>query len=498
MLGARPSLEVLAQTDWDLIIIGGGITGAGIALEAARLGKRTLLLEQRDFSWGTSSRSSKMVHGGLRYIAQGHVRLTRDALRERERMLRELPDLVLRQTYAFVVREGEFPGRWPMALVLWLYDWLAGIKDHFWLGKAGLLARLPRLAAQGLRGAMLYTDALTDDARLVLRVLHEAVAEGAVLANHMPVQAIQGRAGAFALTVRDALAQAADSTPVTLGCGTVINATGAWADQLSAAPPRIRPLRGSHLMFARARLPVDEAVTALHPKDRRPVFVYPWLGMTCVGTTDLDHPAALTMEPHCTSGEMDYLLALINSQFPQAHLTPGDVVSTIAGVRPVVASGKGLDPSKESREHAVWKSHGVVTVSGGKLTTFRLIALDALHQAALLDGPAHAAAQASHGRLFRHPLVFPHRLGHPTAALPEGDALLETVDWALCNEMVVHLDDLLLRRVRIGNTQPCGGAALLPRFRPLCQARLGWDDARWDAEQQRYLDIIRLFYSVPS
>ncbi len=494
MLGVRPALETLAQTRWDLIVIGGGVTGAGVLLEAARRGKSVLLLEQRDFAWGASSRSSKMVHGGLRYVAAGHFRLTRDALRERERMLRELPDLVIRQPYAFVVRAGEFPGRWPMKAALWLYDFLAGIRDHRWLGRERLLERIPGLAPRGLRGAMIYTDALTDDARLVLRILHEAVAEGGRLANYMRVEAVTRQGRQFSLFARDEIGGVA----ATLTALSVIDAAGAAAGEVSGEPKKIRPLRGSHLLIRRDRLRVDDCVTTLHPRDKRPVFIYPWQGLTCVGTTDLDHSAPLCEEPRCTSEEADYLFEMIRGQFPQAAITPADVVSSMAGVRPVIASGKGLNPSQESREHSVWRHDGMVCVAGGKLTTFRLIALDALRAADLIDERQRLAARATAEPLFRSPLKFPHRLGHPTAALPEGEALLETLAWALDNEMVGRLDDLLLRRVRVGNTRPAGARDILPQIRALCQRRLGWDDARWAGEAARYLEIVDHSYSLPS
>ncbi len=226
MFGERPDIEELAATRWDVIVIGGGITGAGVLLEAARRGRKALLLEQKDFAWGTSSRSSKMVHGGLRYIAQGDFRLTRDALRERERMIRELPGLVIRQTYAFLVRQGEFPGRWPLTAVLWLYDFLAGIRDHRWIGRKELLERLPGLSPDRLRGAMIYTDALTDDARLVFRILHEAAADGGRLANYMRVESVRASGARFSLQVRDEVS----GRQAVFEAATVIDAAGAWAE----------------------------------------------------------------------------------------------------------------------------------------------------------------------------------------------------------------------------------------------------------------------------
>jgi glycerol-3-phosphate dehydrogenase len=308
------------------------------------------------------------------------------------------------------------------------------------------------------------------------------------------VQDVRQEANGFIVNARDEL----DGHEVDLNTDVVINAAGAWAGEVSGEAGKIRPLRGSHLFLRHDSLPVDDCVTVLHPQDKRPVFIFPWLGMTCVGTTDLDHPTPLSEEPSCTAAEIDYLFELINSQFPDNRITRDDVVSTLAGVRPVIASGKGLDPSKESREHSVWKHNGIVSVAGGKLTTFRLIALDALLAAGLIDGQDRAASQDTRDPMFRHSLRFPHRLGHPTAALPDGDALLDTLQWVVDNEMVCHLDDLMLRRVRLGNTRPAGGQALLPQVRAACQRRLGWDDARWEAEEARYVTIVERYYGLPA
>lgn len=492
MLGTRKALSHLNQDVWDLLVVGGGITGAGVALQGAAHGS-TLLLEQRDFAWGTSSRSSKMVHGGLRYIAQGDIRLTRESLQERERLLRELPELVKRCTYVFPVRKGSFPGRWPMTLLLWLYDRLAGIRDHRWINAHAVSQRVPGISTHKLRGAMTYTDALTDDCRLVLRTLHEAVDRGATLRNYTRVQEIRRAGGVCHVRVEDSLS----GEGLEIQARHVINATGAWADRLSGADARIRPLRGSHLFVSAERLPVRDCVTLLHPDDQRPVFVFPWEGLTCIGTTDLDHQQGLDQEPSVSEQEVAYLLALVNSQFPAVALGPEDIVSTMAGVRPVIASGKGLDPSRERRDHAVWDSDGVVTVSGGKLTTFRVIALDALRAAGMLDAAAYAAARHSKAPLYGMSLDAPQGLGDPLAAPPEDAHLGVQLAWVMQNEMVVHLDDLLLRRTRIGNLSAQGGRALLSRWRALIQETLEWDDARWSQEYSRYQKILHDAYSLP-
>lgn len=491
MLGKRQSLDFLAEENWDLIVIGGGITGAGVLLEAARRGHRVLLLEQTDFAWGTSSRSSKMVHGGLRYIAQGDIRLTRHSLLERERLIEELPGLVERATYLFPLRKGVFPGRWPMKAILWLYDFLAGIRDHRYLNREQLLERVPGLNSQFLTGAMSYTDALTDDCRLVVRVILEAARHGGLAQNYCRVEQAEPKGDGYAVTVTDRTTK----QTATLSARRVVSATGAWADRFSGSDPRVRPLRGSHLFVNPERLPVKDCLTVMHPDDGRPVFVFPWEGVTCVGTTDLDHPQDMDIEAAASGEEVDYLLRLINSQFPEVGLSRADIYSSIAGVRPVIASGKGLDPSKERRDHAVWGENGIVTVSGGKLTTFRLIALDALLATGLIDSAAHKRGQKTSEPGFT-PITDAPAAVDAFLHADQGDPVF--IQWILDNEDVVHLDDLMLRRTRLGLLLPEAGSVLLDTLRQQIQRALDWDDARWQQERERYLDIHQRYYGVPA
>ena len=486
----RPDTHQLVDTRWDLVVIGGGITGAGVLLEAARLGLNVLLVEQRDFAWGTSSRSSKMVHGGLRYLAQGDFRLTREALEEREWLIRALPNLVVRQQYLFPVRARQFPGRWALKAGLWMYDRFAGIRDHHWLSTERVGELAPGLRQDKLHGAMTYTDALTDDSRLVMQVLHEAAGLGAHACNYMQVQAINAAEQGYRIQVRDM----ASGANLALNADKVINATGAWADRLSGATARVRPQRGSHLFVPSARLPVTQCFTLVNADDGRPVFVFPWEGTTCIGTTDIDHREALDEEPHCTESEIDYLLVHINRQFPQAQLTRADILSTMAGVRPIIASGKGRNPSAERRDHAVWQADGVVSVSGGKLTTFRLIALDALKVAGFLEPRAWRRARRC-PPAFRMNQV-PVELGNPLAALPDGNRLLEIIEWICKHEQVEHLDDLMLRRTRLGNLLPHGGAAVLSLVATVCRDQLGWTQARWQEELDRYRETVSRYYGV--
>lgn len=492
MLGNRDSLT--AKQQWDLVVIGGGITGAGVALEAARCGQRVLLLEQRDFAWGTSSRSSKMVHGGLRYLAQGNIAMTRHSLLEREHLVRALPELVVRADYLFPLKRGRKPGRIAMTLALWLYDRLAGIKQHRYLQVNELAKRVPGLDMQNLKGAMCYTDALTDDTRLVLRILHGACQLGAEAVNYAAVKQVTPLAdGGFELSVANYGSEKSETLSLT--ARQVINATGAWADQLDAAPARIRPLRGSHLFIDPARLPVNDCLTVLHQDDNRPVFIFAWQGVTCVGTTDLDHDEGLHHEPRASSNEIDYLLRLVNQQFPGLNINRDDIWATMAGVRPVISSGKGLDPSKERRDHAIWQEQGVTIVSGGKLTTFRRIALDALNQAGLLDDES-----------YQQQLQHPDALLPPLSAPPGVSAYLtaseqlngEFIDWVLHHEAIINLDDLMLRRTRLGVLLPNAGKTALLALRKRIQTVLGWSDAKWDSQFQRYMELHTRYYTMPS
>ncbi|MER2599110.1 MAG: glycerol-3-phosphate dehydrogenase/oxidase [Caldilineales bacterium] len=522
--------------DWDVIVVGGGITGAGILREATHQGLRALLLEQRDFAWGTSSRSSKLVHGGLRYLKEGKIGLTRASVRERQRLLAEGPGLIDPLGFLLTTYEGDNPGRWTFRAGLTLYDLLALQWSHRQYSPQELRLLAPHISESGLEGGLQYGDAQTDDARLTLRVIQEAVAAGGTALNYAQAEALLRDDTGEVIGVRVRLVRApsdeAHSTPFPpaptrdLRARVVINATGAWADRLRAdlgQPARIRPLRGSHLIFPAWRLPVAQAVSFLHPVDRRPVFIFPWEGVTLIGTTDVDHTAALDAEPCISPREVAYLMAAVQHQFPSLRITLADVLSTFAGVRPVIGSGQE-DPSKESRDHVVWQEDGLLTVTGGKLTTFRLIARDALAAArqrlpqtavtaddqpvldpvdeSLLTGQFELD-QASQQRLLGRygpaaPAVLAAAQPGELARIPGTTALWAELRWAARAEAVQHLDDLLLRRVRLGLLLPAGGRALLPQIKAICQPELGWDDARWQQEEAAYLALWQRSYSLPA
>jgi glycerol-3-phosphate dehydrogenase len=536
----RGQLQEWAQQDWDCIIVGGGITGAGILLEAARRGWKVLLLEQRDFAWGTSSRSSKLVHGGLRYLKQGKFGLTAESVRERQSLLQQAAGLVEPQGFVLADMEGRKPGRWLYSIGLTVYDMMAGKASSRYLKAADLLMLAPNIAKDGLKGGLCYLDAKTDDARLVLRVLQEAQKHGAQAANYMAVEQVLRHDGKVCgVQVRDAI----NGNTLQFKAQMVISATGAWADKLrpqgaARIAQKIRPLRGSHLLFPAWRFPISQAISLMHPQDGRPVFAYPWEGATLVGTTDVDHDADLANEASITSAEVEYLMAALDAQFPDLKLSTKDILATYAGVRPVIDTGQ-VDPSKEGRDHVVWQEDGLLTVTGGKLTTFRPIALDALkHAARYLPHLPKAGPQtaifavddfATPDATPDAPAANPTTLAALAAQLPSavllrlqgryGQALsgllaaaqpseLETIPgtqtqwaelrWAARSEACCHLEDLMLRRTRLGLLLEQGGRAHLPRIRAICQPELGWDDDAWEQEQQSYLALWQKHYGLPS
>jgi glycerol-3-phosphate dehydrogenase len=506
---------------WDVVVIGGGITGAGILREAARCGLRSALIEQRDFAWGTSSRSSKMVHGGLRYLMVAHLKLTRESVRERERLLREVPGLVDQLGFLFSTYRGKRPGRWSMNVLLTAYDLLARRWNHRYYPAHEYAFLVPGIRLAGLKGGAQYGDAVTDDSRLVFRVIREAQRDGALAMNYvMADNLITKKERVCGVSVRDVLS----GETAEISARTVVNATGAWADRLRkqvAGGADIRPLRGSHLIFPYWRIPIAQAIALMHPWDGRPVFLMPWEGATVAGCTDLDHDQDLDVEARITRQEVDYLLKMVDYQFPSLGIKHSDILSTYSGIRPVIGSG-ALDPSKEKRDHSIWVEKGLISVSGGKLTTFRLIALDVLrhvarfipeltvwdrgepvfHMISSRELPVGSLDSSLRQRLAGHygeearEVVKCARQGE-LERLPGTDTLWAELRWAVRTEAVVHLEDLLLRRTRLGLLLPEGGVSILDYVRSVCQEGLGWEDDRWQREVSAYRSLWRKCYSVP-
>jgi glycerol-3-phosphate dehydrogenase len=508
---------------WDLIIIGGGITGAGILLEAARMGLRTILFEARDFSAGTSSRSTKLVHGGLRYLRQGQIGVTRESVRERERLLREARGLVAPLGFCLTSFPSDKMPGWMFGAGLAIYDLIAMKWQHTRLSRAQLQEKIPALSGTPVKSAYHYFDAKTDDARLVLRVLSEAQQQGGVAVNYAAVQSLlkNGDGKVVGVAVEDG---ADGGRSYEVRARAVINATGAWADVLRkqvGGDKRLRQIRGSHLLFSAERLPIGEAISLMHPRDGRAVFAVPWEGTTILGTTDVDHPHDLDEEPWITQREVDYLLEATTALFPSLSLGEKDIVSTWSGVRPVINTG-AKDPSKESREHALWLEDGLLTVTGGKLTTFRIMARDALRalegvipvdpkkkRETILDevteeisaalAKANVDAPLAERLLGRHGEATAQIVAvgeDPAERIGDSIATWAELRWAARSEAVVHLDDLLLRRARIGMFLPDGASREMDRVRAIVQRELGWDDTRWDREHRAYRAIWERCYGT--
>lgn len=469
----------------NLLIVGGGVIGAGLAWEAVQRGLRVSLVEREDYASGASSKSSKLVHGGLRYLQQGKLGLVRESLAAREQLLRDAPGLVQPMPFWLLQRGVQ------LRLGLWLYDQLAGRRTRRFIDREQAQAMGLPAAASG------YEDASTDDARLTLRLLQEARAAGAQLHNRTRLLALRrdesGRVRGARLAGPDGFERELDCDAVVLCAGAQLGGLGA---QSGLALPRLRPLRGSHLLFPRAALPLSAAIAWRHPVDRRPVFAYPWLGCTLVGTTDVDQPDP-ELAPRCTADERDYLLAALRAAFGPRAPGAAQIQCSWAGLRPVLAGAPGTPASQESREHLVLAKDGVVAVSGGKLSTFRAMAQAALRAAAPWL-PPHRGPTA--GAML--PPAIDGRWGGLAAEVLQGERLAGTetligeIRHSLQHEQVHHLDDLLLRRTRLGLLQPDFGRALLPALQRHCQELLGWSAGRFAAECERYLGLMGEQYGV--
>ncbi|MBS1877089.1 MAG: glycerol-3-phosphate dehydrogenase/oxidase [Acidobacteria bacterium] len=492
---------------WDLIVIGGGVTGAGILREAVRAGWRTLLVEAHDFASGASSRSSKLVHGGLRYLSHGQIRLTAESVRERERLLAEGPGLIEPLDNLLASYQGDRPPAWVMAAGLAVYDILARKWRNRRYGIAAARELCPQLETARMAGAFGYVDATTDDARLTLRVIQEAVLSGGAALSYAPATNLlrdsRGRVQGVALRDQVTGAEREVRSPV------VISAAGAWADELRAhagASRRLRPLRGSHLFFPWRKLPLTRCVGFLHPVDRRPVFAYPWEGVTILGTTDVDQGREVPADPTISPAEIDYLMQAATHAFRPAGLSEHDVLATQSGIRPVVDSGQA-NPSKESRDFVLWDEQGLLTITGGKLTTFRVMALKALDAVRrrlpearpVADHRVLALCEGPRGRIPGRYGADARRLldaAQPGELEPIGETrtLWAELRWAARAEGVVHLEDLLLRRTRLGILTPEGGRPFMTRIQEIAQPELGWDDARWRNELESYYNLWRRSY----
>ncbi|MFO0696082.1 MAG: glycerol-3-phosphate dehydrogenase/oxidase [Polyangiales bacterium] len=533
----------LGAEELDVLVVGGGVTGAGIARDASEFGLRTALVEMNDLAYGTSSRSTKLVHGGLRYLETGEVGLVFESVSERRVLMSMAPHLVKPLGFLVPVFHG---AKRPLALVstgMWIYDALSlfrSPKIHKTLKADALAAEEPCLRTDGVEGAPLYYDCSTDDARLTLEAAIAATRAGAIVATWTKVESfVRDPSGCIVgVNVRCMLTGQTKE----VRARAVVNATGPWTDatlRMAGATGShvLRPTKGIHIVVDAAKLPLRHAVLLMHPKDARVMFAIPWGDRTYIGTTDTDFqgdPADVA----ATLDDVDYVLASCAEYFPRNPLTRDDVIATWAGLRPLLAppeKGDDMAESQVSREHHVFvRDDGLVTIAGGKLTTFRLMAMDVIdvvrerlgaefpkrrerrkrsrkllpgafgygdtaevaQRVRTLSGNALDPDVAEHlastyGGLAVHLAALVAQdpsLGEPlVAGRPE---ILAQVDWAVQQELAATVSDVMVRRTQLffrDRDQGLGAAAeVADRMGKL----LGWDAAARDASIAQYEDEV--------
>jgi glycerol-3-phosphate dehydrogenase len=501
---------------WDMIVVGGGATGVGVAIDAAARGYDVLLVEQSDFGKGTSSRSTKLAHGGVRYLEQGNIGLVMEALKERGLLLQNAPHIV--HDLAFVVPNYDWWEAPFYGLGLKLYQLLAG---KYGFGTSRILSReetlehLPTLKTEGLRGGAVYYDGQFDDARLLIHMVATAFEQGATLLNYVEVTGLTKDAQGFVdgISARDV--ETGNEFRAT--AKVVVNATGAFSDLLRlqaepAAAPIIVPSQGIHLVFESRFLQGESAVMVPHTSDGRVLFAIPWHGHTLVGTTDTPI-AAVTLEPVAMEQEVEFILATAGQYLTKAP-TRDDVLSVFAGIRPLVgatgvASGV-VRTAALSRDHVIHIDRsGLVTVCGGKWTTYRHMAEDCVDQAATLaqlpEKPCvthHLRIHGFHGAAkgFGSLAVYGsdayeiHKLIETDAGLSEPlHAALPYVKaeviWAARHEMARTVEDTLARRTRALFLNARAALEMAPVVADLMAAELGWDEVTRTKQLAAFRDV---------
>jgi glycerol-3-phosphate dehydrogenase len=496
-------LQMITDQRFDLLVVGGGITGAGVARDAARRGLRVALVEAEDFASGTSSRSSRLIHGGVRYLEHGYLHLVFEASRERRRLLKIAPHLVRPLQFTWPIYQGARISRWKLAAGLTLYDTLALFRNvgrHRRLSADGVREAEPSLETDGLTGGAAYWDAATDDARLTLANVIDASAHGAVVLNHARVATLTfGSSGGSAdgAVVRDARG----GHELRVRARLVVNATGPWTDEIAKMEggehgPAVRGTKGVHIAVPSERVGNVGAVTMLSPDDGRVMFTLPSTpGITIVGTTDTatsEHPA----EVRASGADVRYLLSACNRFFPTASLTEADVIAAWAGIRPLVATGNKGNPSSASREHSIrFSARGVLTVTGGKLTTYRAMAEQIVDQAVeRLGRPARQCDTAT--------AMLP---GHRPPASPADVRLVDGLPWrtqdvvaGVEQEFADSLADVMIRRTSLAFELRDQGISLAPRVAALMAPHLGWTPAGTEQAVHEYGDeVARIFDITP-
>jgi glycerol-3-phosphate dehydrogenase len=497
----RTSLE---GTRFDVLVIGGGITGAGVARDAALRGLDVALVEKDDFGSGTSSRSSRLVHGGIRYLEYAQIGMVRESVRERETLLRIAPHLVHPLDFTWPVYRKARISRTKLRLAIGVYNILAGHPSVPRIHSvSGVLEREPRLRSDGLKGGATYTDAGTDDTRLALSNILSAKSAGAVVVNHAEaVRPISRDRDNWIVKVSDAALAAEFEVKASV----VVNCTGPWRLNLERRWPQHRMQRrgskGAHIALPQERIGNHGAVTIISPDDGRVMFVLPAGKFTIIGTTDTwtDEPPD---EVRASVDDLGYLLRAVNAYFPDAAVTENDIVSAWAGVRPLAEPDATRNPSELSREHRInLNGAGMITVTGGKLTTYRSMAAE------IVDGvEKELGRKPTKCKTADEVLAGGERREHLAKLVAADPSLAELIvdglpytmaelRYGVSNEMALTLSDLLMRRTRVAFETPDHGLAAAARVLETVASFAGWDKYQKRAQLDAYTDEVARVFSV--
>jgi glycerol-3-phosphate dehydrogenase len=534
----RRALAALVDGPLDLLVVGGGIVGSGAALDAATRGLRVGLVERDDIAVGTSSRSSRLIHGGLRYLEQYRFGLVREALTERSRILHLAPHLVTIQPLLFPIFGLPLVSRVFYQAGMTLYDVLGARRDGGWhrhLSVDEVVDHAPAIRREGLRGGLMFHDGVEDDARYTLAIARSASEDGATIVTRASAESLIEDGGrVVGARVCDRLT----GEELDVRARAVVDATGVWgadpASPLSGGSTRLLPSRGAHLIVPRSRIPSDVGLTIRVPG--KVVFLVPWPRFWLIGTTDAPYSGPID-RPTAGTDEVDELLDAVNHVL-DVDLRRDDVVGTYAGLRPLIAPSRG-STVKASREHrVVVEGNGLVRVSGGKYTTYRVMAeetidavlgvlgttatgsarpsgtvsrrlvgaadraeLDRIAGALAAAGPLEpgiaARLVARHGTEAPDVVALGQELGLLRRLVEAEDHLEVEVAWAARHELALSIDDVLARRMRVVQELPDRGAAVAPRVAAILGAELGWDEERQAREVGAFLESARREFAVP-
>lgn len=496
----QANLSTINGQEFDICIVGGGITGAAIARDAAIRGFKTILLEKNDFASGTSSRSSKLIHGGVRYLEHFEFGLVMESTRERARLWKLAPKLVSPLPFLFPAYKNSRQPLWKLSMGLTMYDMLAMFRapsNHKTMNKQKTMNAEPILNSQDLTGSVFYWDGATDDASLTMSNIVDAQSNGAQSFSRTTVTGIDwDERKANTVYFRDELSGQIHE----IKAHSIVSAVGPWSDKFLGnmqIPFRkiLSTTRGSHIVVPHHKLPCKHATVIFHPKDERVLFSIPWEDVTIIGTTDIfdeDSPDRCVI----THEEVLYLLEAANSYFPSVKIDCEDIISTWAGLRPLVLE-EGKDESAISRDHFLhWDKRGLCIITGGKLTTHREMAEQAVDLISKKNSHQSHVTKTQVKRCSTHKRPYPDVLIYNKNKEPLGGSTASCLDnediRKICTEqMVLSIEDLLVRRSQIFYREYDNGFKVLDLYKKTICETLHWDETKWQQELKNYKTYVK-------